>query len=247
MGYRDELEALRARNEELEGEVAALREALGRGTGPDRWTGFLGAPTRLQLVGELEGELDEDALEELVASLRRAFGEVGRTEQLGRTLTWSTTRQGGRAVEVICRRAGGKTELSLHESQQPLIGGVVGAGLGGLGGGGMGFVVAFGLRAPGLLPVFILAWLLLVFLACRMVYARLVEQRRTQLAELLHRLETDFGRRGTTANRRADPARGPRIADDLAEAGREAEEDDEALAESPPEDDALSSPGRARR
>jgi hypothetical protein len=207
VGYRDELEALRAKNAELEEELAATRREIER----DRRTlrqdephWFLGGPSRLTREIELDGELDEEGLELLVDELRREIGEVGRTEQLGQTLTWASNAQSGRLVEVSCVRRKGRTRITIRENLKQLAGGLFGGGLGGAGGGGMGFVVPLAMRTPALVPFFIIGWFVLVYAVVRTVYARLAMKRGQKLDALTLRLGRELRRelRSATAEER---------------------------------------------
>jgi len=192
MGYRDELEALRARNAELEDElVAARRELRERGRASDDARNVIvGGPTRLHRELELDGELDDEGLELLVGELRQDLGEIGRTEQLGQTLTWTTALgQSGRIVEVTCQRRRGKTRILIRENLRQLVGGLFGGGLGGGGGGGMGFVVPLGLRFPAAIPFLVVGWFVFVYAVVRSIYGRLANKRAASLDRLVIRLE----------------------------------------------------------
>ena len=115
MGYRDDRDALIAKNEELEAEVSSLRDEIGRLRGTavrsNRW---LGGPTRIEIERTLQGELSESAIEEIAEVLRSRFDGPGRIERLGHTLSWYTdvnARGGGRRVAVHFTRRDGKTRV----------------------------------------------------------------------------------------------------------------------------------------
>lgn len=241
MGYRDELEALRAKNKQLEAELAvARREIEGDRARQNRDEASIlaGGPIRITRELELDAELDESGLELLVDELRREVGEVGRTEQLGQTLTWATTQQGGRIVEVSCVRRKGRTRITIRENLRQLVGGLFGGGLGGGGGGGMAFVIPMAMRVPGLLPVFILGWFLLCYAVVRSIFRRLSRRRAAKLDELTLRLGQQLRReiQDTTAA-------GLRVDDQQASAEAELQTEAEQQAE----EAAVSSRRRARR
>lgn len=104
--YRDDREALLARIEQLEGELDRAQAELVRlrdGEEAESRQGslLLGGKTRIVHERTLEGELPDETLEELVETLRFHFGQMGRSESIGKTFAWQTeatrTAAGGAA------------------------------------------------------------------------------------------------------------------------------------------------------
>jgi uncharacterized membrane protein len=188
MGYRDEMDALRAQNASLESELSTTRTKLARVLKPtrsvDRSNPFLGGPLRLVRDLTFERALTLDDWEQIVRMLREELEELGQSEQLGKTFSWRTTGQAGRLVEVSCEVYASSSRLRIMEPLRPLAGAVYGGGLGGVGGGGMGIVIPVAARV-GLIPLVAALWFAGVYLVARKIYASRVRRRASQLDRLL--------------------------------------------------------------
>jgi hypothetical protein len=204
VGYRDDDEALRARVAHLEGELAEANAELARLKGAKsdeafgRSNAWLGGATRLGFERELDHELSEEDLEELVSILRLEFGELGRTDRIGGTLTWGTGQhrnQGGRLVEVTVERRRGRTRLVVRESLGLIAGGLFGGIVGGLGGGGLGAVVPLAIVggvAPPIIPLLAIGWLGLTWGGVRVLYGSLARRRAEGHTRLARRIDSLF-------------------------------------------------------
>jgi hypothetical protein len=190
MAYRDDREQLRVRVAELEDELKSAREQIRvlEGTAPRGRRGFgellTGAPLRLLHERVIDGELSAKAHEEIVEALRRRFGALGQASTVGRTLAWSNVvPQGTRAVEISVSARDGKTTVRGMERMSNLAGGLFGGIVGGVGGGGMAFVIplVLAVRIPALMPIAVLAWVLAVYGAVRVGFARAVAVRDREL------------------------------------------------------------------
>lgn len=198
--YRDDREALAARIEDLERELELARDELARlrrgGDGePAEKSVFLGGPTHVVHERTLDGELPDEALDEVIETLRFTFGQMGRSETIGRTFAWQTEidpQQGGRRVQVFVARRGGQTRLRVEERMGGLAGGLFGGVVGGAGLGGVGAII--GAVAPtGLLLPFGLAgaalWMGLTYGIVRTSFAAVSNRRNAQLFRLAEELE----------------------------------------------------------
>ena len=69
--------------------VAAAAAELEHGGIEEKASGFLGAPTSLYVERVIPGEIDEALYPEVAAKIGEAFGLVGRSGQVGRSLEWT--------------------------------------------------------------------------------------------------------------------------------------------------------------
>jgi len=80
------------------------------------WTRVIGDELMLVREAVLEGELDDDGFERIVAALQTGSREHGQPSLLGRTLTWrAETSSKTRTIQVVVSSRGGKTQLRLEE------------------------------------------------------------------------------------------------------------------------------------
>ena len=199
--YRDELEAAHNRADALanelqqsRAEVARLQstalvrvgetslDAMSKPGAAQRW---LGAPTQLDLVREVEGELPEEAYAEVVECIREGFGVIGTTSTLHGSFTWTAANinsPSGRTLSISVTSRGGRTSIRASEGLQQLAGGIWGGIAGGVGG-GVGW-------APIMGAAFISPWLAVaagvvtvgaIFGGCRKLYRSRAEKRAQSL------------------------------------------------------------------
>ena len=98
---------------------------------------FVGARTKVEYVGMIDGEMTSDDFEEIADEVRRALGEMVNVSAVGRTLTINTSigasRQGGvvRAVQMNVTSRNGRTQFRIYEDlTQTAISWMVGLGVG---------------------------------------------------------------------------------------------------------------------
>jgi hypothetical protein len=239
MSYREERDALRARVEGLESELAEARDALAQRQRQDPIQRapvnlLLGGPTTITVERELDGELDESGFEILVAELQRELGEAGRIDRVGGTWMWSSSGRTQRLVELTCRSHGGRTTIVAREALANFAGGIFGGVVGGVGGGGIGGVVpaaaALGLP-PALIAVAVVSWISLVYVLVRGFYKRTSLKRENQLHSSIGRAIAEL-RQSDTALRIATPKRVEAAQDVDGDAVIEAEAELEAEADS---------------
>jgi hypothetical protein len=154
---------------------------------------LLGAPPRLVFERRLDGEVPASAYEDLVAELTRTFGGAGQASAIGRTLTWTSSWQGGagRRVTVSVTAHDGMTVLRVEESLAPVAGGLFGGIVGGMGGGGLAvaFGVGIGVFAAPLAAVAVAAAMVGgSYAIARGIYTALARQRGGELLALTDRL-----------------------------------------------------------
>jgi len=151
-----------------------------------------GGPTRILYERTVQGELPESEFSYVVDEIRRAMGNAGQVNQLGRSFSWTIGRTAVRRdLEVSVSVRAGRTRITVSENLSQLVGVVYGSIGGGLGGGGMGMifpVIAGFLHAPGAVVVAIPAWLLLTFGIARTTYSYASRRRDRELAQLADHL-----------------------------------------------------------
>ena len=198
MAYRDELEALRAHVERLEGENATLRRengelrgGVGADESPSRTNGWLGGPLRIEVERSVAGELPPAGHELVVELLRERFGVIGETSVLGSTLTWKVGPPNtSRTIEVTITAREGRTRVRVLERLGDLAGGLFGGIVGGVGGGGLGAVIPLGVIVDPLLALVLApAWVGAVYSIVRAGYGRATRGRERELHAVAGGLE----------------------------------------------------------
>ena len=206
--YRDELEAANSRADALESELSQARQEVARLKGtamvrvgesalvPAKGAGatarWLGAPTKLNMVREVIGELDEKDYAEVVECIRECLGVIGTTSTLQGQLTWSSSNTNSpstRALTISVTSRAGMTTVRVHEGLQELAGGIWG-GVGGGVGGGLGWAPVLGAAviSPWLAVAAGAAVVAGVFVGCRALYRRSARKRANSLEETMDRV-----------------------------------------------------------
>ncbi|UJR84808.1 hypothetical protein [Sandaracinus amylolyticus] len=222
MAYRDENEALRARIEQLERENDELRRERAQLRAPLRTTTtgerLLGAPLVLIEEREIEGALPASAHEEVLETLRAAFGAIGDAQSVGQTLTWRLGPPAGqRIVEVIVTSREGRTRVRVLERLGGLAGGLFGGIVGGAGAGGAAVIAPLlALVDPVLAFVSVPLWIAAVHTLVRAGYESSANARARELDGLTKELER------VVRHRVAQD--GPRVRVDATERDDEAEQ-----------------------
>ena len=158
--------------------------------------GLFGGPLSASFERELEGELDEEGVEQVLASAQQALGMHGRWYRSGRLWSWSpegVTRQLRVSVEV----QDGRTRLRLEER----LGGLAGALWGGLFGGSIGaasgLALPIGLAAlhsPSAALALFGAMMAGSFFLTRHLFRSLTRKRHREMQELADRLAGEAAR-----------------------------------------------------
>lgn len=207
MSYRDDLDAAHARVQALEQELARTKaelaaargepralvavgdQALVRGAaGSPAVSRWLGAPTQLQFVRTLDGELPEAAHTELVERMREAIGAVGTTTVLPGSLAWATAPAPNTlspAVNVYVTSRGGQTTIRAEQKMTQTLAAIFGGVGGGVGGGAIMLPGSVAFVAPWLLPVTIGVWLGGVYAAYRRLYRGRVRKHAATLEAMV--------------------------------------------------------------
>ena len=204
---------------------------------------FVGAPTRILLEREIEGEPSDADREDLLEEIRSIVGDTGTTETVGKTLVWKLTPvygSRGRDISVRIRARDGRTRIVVEERLGRMATGLfVGIGVGG-GIGPMGAYIAliakFGLLA-GLFP---LLWIPAVLLLARTIFGSVSRRRERNLRKLMKRLvqcAESWSPAKAPARARRIATTGPRVQTDGAEPAKRAAQA-EALAKERAEADA---------
>lgn len=157
---------------------------------------FMGAPTKLEFNSAFDGELDDDAFEEVADEIRSALGEMVTVSAVGRTLTVNTgvgTRQGGvpRSVQVHLASRYGRTTVRVFEDLSQTAGGLF-AGLG-VGAGVGASALASGLvgkftHSPALVIATLVGTMSLALFASRTLFMSSARKKTVELELLLQRV-----------------------------------------------------------
>jgi|SRR5688572_13560201 len=164
----------------------------------NRPSAFAGAPTRLVFERVVDGEVEVEDFEILIAEIRRAMGENGLPSVIGKTLAWSSDPRGGRRrnvgrhadISVVSR--GGITTIRAEEELRNLAGGLFGGIVGGGGGGTAGISVGIGMEVFQSLPVGLGIWAAAIvgsYALARSLFGRTAAKRERELRELVDKLE----------------------------------------------------------
>lgn len=157
---------------------------------------WAGAPRRIVLEEEIEGEVTEALWESMVGELQRTFGGIGMLSKVGRTRTWMVTPAGARgpatrAVSVTVTSSGGKTVIRADEQLNQVMGALFGGCMGGLGGGTTGIWMGIGmgvLHSPLAAAGMVLCSLGASYTLARALFSRVYRKRSAELSDLLTRL-----------------------------------------------------------
>ncbi|APR79456.1 Hypothetical protein A7982_04803 [Minicystis rosea] len=210
---------------------AELADALADGDTPGSTTRDQRTdPRRIVLENEIEGEISASYDEDVVETIATTFGDGGRTQLIGRTLTWTPTPEPNnqqRQLTISVRTRDGYTRIRIDERLTQLYYGLfLGMGLGiGIGGGvGVGLPLAIALRAPVFGLVIFLAFALVGWILPYLIYGAVRRRRIKALRKLMAHLRAEI-RKGIDLSREHSVTRA-RIA-----SGEDAFDDEEAEAE----------------
>ncbi|HEY4117343.1 MAG TPA: hypothetical protein VGM56_05785 [Byssovorax sp.] len=154
-------------------------------------SGFIGAPTRIVLEREVDGEPTTTQREDLVDALRSEVGESGTVETLGKTFAWHPSvdyRGRGRGPTVRVRSRDGRSRVAVEQSLTgQAVGLFVGIGVGaGVGPMGLYIMLVLKFGAIGLLAP--LLWIPCMLLLARTIFGVLARRRRAAAGRVLRRV-----------------------------------------------------------
>jgi hypothetical protein len=156
-----------------------------------RW---LGGQTQIVVERVVDGEVPQDAYEEIVEELQAALANVGQTATFRRSMTWSMSGSGsgsGRVVQVRVVSRGGQTRIHIQERLGELAGGLFGGIVGGGGGGGLGPILGVGIGALGLgveAGLVAVGWVGGMYALARSIFRGVSRKRSAELRQLGDRL-----------------------------------------------------------
>jgi hypothetical protein len=161
-----------------------------------RPSGFIGAPTALNLERTIDGEVSPEEYESIVLEIQRELGGVGSASTFGRSLQWTMSgvdrrRVSTRTVQVTVTPRNGRTTIRIEEPLGHLAGGLFGGLMGGIGGGMSGVAMGIGMGALHSAPIavgLIGAFVSGSYLLARTVYGRMFRSRGERLQALMSRL-----------------------------------------------------------
>ncbi len=159
---------------------------------------WAGAPRRIVLEEEFEGELTEEVWESMVGEIQRTLGGMGFASRVGRTRSWIVSQTGARgpasrALSVTATPQRGKTIVRIEENLSQLAGALFGGVVGGFGGGTVGLWTGVGmgvLHSPAAAVALVIASLIGSYTAARHFFVRTYRKRSEELSDLLTRLGT---------------------------------------------------------
>jgi hypothetical protein len=193
---RKELDRLAA---EIGLPATAVARALQSDEAPEKqpeqsW--FLGAPTRMLLEREVEGEPSDSDREDLLEEIRTRLGITGSSETIGKTLVWKLNAvEGtkGRELSVRFRSKNGRTKIVIEEQLGRIAGGLFGGiGIGG-GVGPLGGYIAALVHLGALGLVLPLLWIPAMLILARTIFVAIARRRRRTALELMDHL-AEFSR-----------------------------------------------------
>lgn len=197
-------------------EGVGLREVAGSDRRQDAPNVLVGGPTRLSLERTFEGEATIDDAAWLQAEVRRVAKLKGRVALEGRALVWRAVQANdcsAGTLVVTLLSDGGRTRLRIEEDQRSAAGSLFGGILGGLGGGSLGMLGAFGAETFLLLaPLYLLG----LFLLVRALFGHHARKRAAVLERLLTRLTAGLTWTPPAARKRERPGGGPDAKKELA-------------------------------
>lgn len=172
---------------------AARDVALKQAQGATPW---VGAPRRILIEREIDGEVSEELWESMVGEIQRTFGGIGFASRVGRTRSWTVGQNGPRGssnrhVSVTVSHQHGKSAIRIDENLNQLAGAIFGGCVGGGGGGTVGVWIGIGqgiFRSPLLAGALVLGNLVAMYSLARGLYRRAFRKRNDELNELLGRL-----------------------------------------------------------
>ena len=152
---------------------------------------LIGAPTRIVLEAEVDGEPTEDEREDLIEDIRAFVGEAGAIESVGKTLAWrqtSTYQRNGRELSVRLRSRDGRTKIVVEERLvRQATGLFVGLGVGG-GIGPMGIYILSILKLGALGAIVPALWIPFMLLLARTIFVSLAARRQRAASALLKKV-----------------------------------------------------------
>lgn len=163
---------------------------------PSPW---VGAPTRIVFERVIDGEISNDDHEALIDTVRRTLGDNGMPSVLGRTLSWSSSYQGGRRrnrgrrVDVNVMARGGVTTIRVEEELRDVAGALIGGLVGGGGGGTTGISMGIGMSQFHSVAIAAMIWFGVAggfYLLARTIFGNIFEKREKELRGLADRLES---------------------------------------------------------
>lgn len=167
----------------------AARELETTRTDGSIWTKVVGDEVVLVREATLDGELDEEGFERVVAAIQMSSHDHGQPSLLGRTLTWrSETPTKTRTMQVVVTSRDGMTQVRLEENlTQTAVGWMAGmtAGVGVGVGVGAGLPLGVTLFGSTLFAVAApIGTVALSYIAAREIYRAIVRSRRAAVDRL---------------------------------------------------------------
>lgn len=199
---REELESMAAELGIPPENVEQAIAEIDHGAEPERTSGWLGAPARLQRSASVPVALRDQALEQLAAALPSFTDHSGNANFTGRTLSFTSNEfesmRTGIKTQVLVHGGQKATNVTVTQDARMAAGGLLGGIVGGVGlGAGLGVGLGVGLGALGSVAFatfFPIGMLLASFFGARAIFkavmssrARAAETELRQIVEFLRR------------------------------------------------------------
>lgn len=159
-------------------------------------TPWAGAPRRILIEREIDGEVTEELWESMVGEIQRTLGGIGFASRVGRTRSWTVAQTGqrgptSRSVSVTVSSHKGKSVIRVDETLSQLAGALFGGIVGGGGGGSTGIWIGIGmgvLHSPVAAAALVAGALMGFYSLARALFRRTFRKRSEELNELVARL-----------------------------------------------------------
>lgn len=159
-------------------------------------TPWVGAPRRILIEREIDGEVSEEVWESMVGEIQRTLGGAGFASRVGRTRTWTNSQTGprgpsSRIVSVSVSSHRGKTVIRADENLSQLAGAMFGGIVGGGGGATVGIWMGIGiglLHSPAAAVAMVVGAIYGSYSLAKGLFRRAFRKRNEDLTELLARL-----------------------------------------------------------
>lgn len=167
--------------------VAAAAAELEHSGVESKASGLLGAPTSMYIERVLPGEIDDAMMPEVAAKIGKAFGMVGRSGQVGRSLEWTHGSE-QMHLQVTVTPQNGQTKVRVI-GKYPKVALVIFAPLM-IMGSMWSWVIPLGLGAPAAVVIALgLVGLMLCYMGARFGFSRFVRKKERAAETLMRELE----------------------------------------------------------
>lgn len=150
-------------------------------------SGILGAPTSMYIERVIPGEIDDGLMPEVAAKIGEAFGIVGRSGQVGRSLEWTHGSE-RMHMQVTVMPQNGQTKVRVIGKYPKVALGIFAPLM--IMGAMWSWVIPLGMGAPGAVVVAAgLIGFMICYMASRFAFSRFVRKKERSAEKLMRELE----------------------------------------------------------